>query len=130
MSQNDNAFLRPDLNWAELQPSISNPQGGVLPAPRILQNGDVLGSERCADGTVISRFAVAAALWEPAAGSPGLANITDVQGNVLVSIAYNGTALPILQRFLPPLQSTNGIKVTAPTGTFRVWVQGFARYGG
>jgi hypothetical protein len=130
MAQNDAAFLRPDLDWSSLWPSIFNPQGGALPTPRILQNGDSLQSEIAADGKVtLLRFAVGAALWEPTAGQAGTATVSDLQGNALLAIPYNGRNLPIQMSFNPPLTSTNGISVSAPSGTFRVWIQGFSRFG-
>ena len=131
MSLQDAAFYRPDIDWNAFWATIVNAQGSALPAPLILKNGDVLQSEVCADGKVILlRFAVGSCLFEPVAGIPGSASITDLQGNALVTIPYDGTNLPIQRYFNPPLFSANGVRVSAPSGTFRAWIQGFARYGG
>jgi hypothetical protein len=131
MAQKDAAFIRPDLNWSDLWPSIFNPQAAALPAPMILKNGDTFQSQIAADGKVLLlRFAVGSCLWEPVAGQVGTATVSDLQGNALLTIPYDGKNVPIQQYFVPPIQSTNGIKVDAPSGSIRVWVQGFSRYGG
>ena len=130
MAQSDSAFYRPEINWAAIvSGSITDVQGGALPSPLILTNGDFRTSEVAADGTVIQlRFAIGAALWEPKSGAPGTATVTDKDGNVLLAIAYDGRNLPVQQYFNPPIHSTNGIRVSAPSGTIRVNVQGFSRY--
>ena len=130
MGQIDSAFYRPDINWASIvSGSITDVQGGALPSPLILTNGDFRTSEVAADGTVIQlRFAIGSALWEPKSGAAGTATVTDKDGSVLLAIVYDGRNLPRQLNFNPPILSTNGIRVSAPTGTIRVYVQGYSRY--
>lgn len=130
MSKSDYAFYRPDINWNLLGTS-ANPVASALPVPLVLQNGDTRSSETAADGTPVSlRFAIGSALWEPTAGVPGTATVVDLQNNVLLSISYDGRNLPVQLSFNPAITTTNGIRVSAPTGTIRVWVQGYSRFGG